>query len=285
MTWLVLDSNYLCFRAFFSTGQLSHEDVPTGVVFGLLRDIVYLQDLYATDRIIFCWDFGKPLRCRDYQQYKETRRERVLSEEEYILRIQLHRQIRLLRTRYLKELGYKNIFYQHGYEADDIIASVVRSIFLDECFDAKKALRQKQEVVIVSDDHDLYQLLRSRVAIYSPRLKSVITEDKLREQYGVSPTAWIDVKAIAGCSSDNIKGIKGVGEVTAAKFLGGRLKETSAAYAAIVNGNRIWKRNRSLIELPYPGTKTFKIQQDYVEPSAWRDLTSRLGMTSLRDRF
>lgn len=272
--WLLLDCNYLAYRAFHAYGRLSHDDIPTGVVYGFMRDLLTLQDRFATDRLAFCWDFGKPLRCREYQKYKEDRRNKVYTPEELEDYILLRSQIRLLRSQYLPSLGHKNNFYQHGYEADDVIASLV-----------KQSLPPRTDTIIISADHDLFQLLGRYVTMYNPHRKELMTEQLLREQYGVSPTAWVEVKAIAGCSSDNIQGIKGVGEKTAAAFLGGRLKETTKAYQAITQGNRIWRRNLKLVELPLYGVKKFKLREDDVSTAAWQALVDRLGFESLRNRF
>lgn len=274
MIWLLLDCNYLCHRAFHAYGRLSHDNIPTGVVFGFMRDVLYLQDRYATDRVVFCWDFGKPLRCREYQKYKEDRRERVMSAAELADALLLRSQIRLLRSQYIPGLGYKNNFYQHGYEADDVIASIV-----------KESLPKREDAIIVSADKDLYQLLGRYVCIFNPHKKEEMTESTLREQYGVSPTTWVEVKAMAGCPTDNIQGIRGVGEKTAAAFLGGRLKETSKAFLAITQGNKIWRRNLKLVELPYQGTKKFRLREDDVSVSAWQRLIDKLGFESLRERF
>ena len=73
------------------------------------------------------------------------------------------------------------------------------------------------------------------------------------------------MKAISGCSSDNITGIKGVGEKTAIKYLLGELKETTKTYKAIEEQKEeLWKKNGKLTKLPLEGTKVFEIKEDKV---------------------
>ena len=95
-----------------------------------------------------------------------------------------------------------------GYEADDIIATCV------------EAARTERPVVIVGSDKDLMQLVDSRTVMVDPVKKILVTPDTVREKFGVGPELMIDLQAMAGDSSDNIPGIKGVGPKIAAELLG-----------------------------------------------------------------
>lgn len=269
-TWLLLDANYLCCRAFFALGQLTHADVGTGVVYGFLRDIVSLQDIHATDNVAFCFDRGESKRKEIYPAYKSNRRE--ISEEQKLLFGELRRQVKLLRTEYLTSLGYKNVFSKKGYEADDIIASLCRT------------LPKRDEAIIVSADHDLYQLINHRIIQFHPQQKQAVTLQSFKEKFGITPDQWPDVKAMAGCASDAIKGIAGVGEITAARYMAGTLGDKSKKAADITNGRKIWKRNLKLVRLPFPGTPTFTLREDKVDEGAWRKLSLKLGMKSMQDK-
>lgn len=270
-TWLVLDSNYLCHRAFYTTGNLSFGDTSTGVVFGFMRDITTLQDQHDTSRIVFCFDHGKSVRTVLCPGYKSSRRAE-LDDEQQELQRGLRTQIKILRTEILPDLGFNNVFSQHGYEADDMIASVVHN------------MPEEDRAIIISSDHDLFQLLSARVMMYNPHKQKMTTAKSFSKEYGISPTQWIDVKAMAGCHSDDIPGIKGIGEIRAAKFLSGRLKAESKAFQMIVQGNKIWKRNRNLVRLPYPGTRTFELVRDEFSRDSWRELCDSMGMDSLRNK-
>jgi DNA polymerase-1 len=264
--YLVVDVSNLAYRALYTTGGLSHEGEATGVLYGIFKTVWDLQELFNATHILFCFDGGYDKRQEILPEYKKKRRTE-LDEEQKAIRRDLRRQLYRLRTRYLAEAGFKNIFWQEGYEADDIIASVV--------------LSSTEETVIVSSDHDLFQLLSPHVIIWNPVKKKSVTDKSFTDQWGIGPMAWVDVKALAGCTTDNVPGIHGIGEKTAANFVSGRLKP-GKKYEAIVAGNDIWERNRRLVQLPMEGTETFEVQDDEVTRVKWNKMVGSLGMKSLK---
>lgn len=272
---LVVDVGWLAWRSFHAMGQLSYQDIPTGVIFGFLRDVRNLEEQFRTDRTVFCFEGpGKGKREKVYSLYKAKRREKYKqqSEEDQILHRGMRQQVDLLRTKHLKAIGYRNVLWQRGHESDDVIASVCQDISDDDLGTA----------VIVSSDHDLYQCLRPGISIWNG--KKTITVESFSREWGLSPCQWADVKALAGCSTDEVVGVLGVGEKTAAKFVGGTLKESTKAYWKIVDGNAIWQRNLPLVSLPYKGTHTFLLRDDRVTDERWEKVTESLGMHSIRSR-
>jgi 5'-3' exonuclease len=276
-TWLLLDTNYLSYRAYHVFGKLSSKGVGTGAVYGVLKDIQVLMDEHATDHVAFCFDHGKGLREQTVTTYKETRRNKVRTEEEAAGYADLRKQVELLKTDYLPGLGLSNVLYADGYEADDVIASLCNNSL------------GNNQAVIVSADQDLYQLLSDQVSVWNPTQKHMTTKKSFVKEYGVPPEFWARVKAIAGCSSDNIKGMKGVGEKTAAKYfqtcngpgerapLKGKLQEIWTW----VREYRDYKRNLGLTTIPYPGCPVFQLQTETISPKAWKTLTDKLEMKSL----
>ncbi|GAH00618.1 unnamed protein product, partial [marine sediment metagenome] len=99
------------------------------------------------------------------------------------------------------------------------------------------------------------------------------------------PREWKLVKALAGCSTDGIPGVKGVGEKTAIKYLTSQLKETTKACQAIISkeGIKIFKRNLKLVALPFKGTNVFKLKKDKLSKEGWIKVTKTLGMKSLQN--
>jgi DNA polymerase-1 len=271
-TYLILDCNFLCHRAHHSTGGLSFDGDPTGVIYGFLRDIRTLQDVVLCDHILFCWDFGIGLREKDYPYYKASRRgkaENCTPEEREAVH-NFRAQLNKLRKEILPELGYNNVFYQSGYEADDIIYSVC------VC-----SMEKDSEAVIVSADKDLYQLLRPSISMYNPITKKFFTNKDFREKYGLDPEHWSRIKAIAGCSTDEVPGVRGVGELTAAKFLRGQLKSTTASWKAIIAADAQVKENLKLVQLPYKGVNQFEVVEDTTDHSKWRKVSSKYGIKTL----
>jgi DNA polymerase I len=270
--WLIFDCDFLCHRAFHAMGSLSHAGEMTGVIYGFLRDLVHLREVHYTDRVVFAFDHGVSKRKQLLSTYKGNRLPRT--EEEESLRGELRRQINLLKRRYLPDLGFRNVFYEDGYEADDVIASVCRN-----------SLPKGDVAIVVSADKDLYQLLeKDRVIVWDVIKKRPYTEEKFRKEYGVAPAVWKQVKAIAGCNSDCVPGVRGVGDKTAAKFLAGNLpasRKTAQAISEFVLGGG-FKRNLPLVRLPFKGCPTFELREDEYSEKNWNALADRLGMVSLK---
>lgn len=272
-TWLLIDGDYLCHRAYHAMGNsLFHEDVQTGVVFGFLRDILKLQNIHYTEKIVFAFDDGDSLRKKLLPSYKGNRKPRTSEEAEH--RNEVHRQIELLKREYLPALGFNNVFFAKGYEADDIIASI-----------CKHSLKtgMSEEAIIVSADKDLYQLLDENVMMWSVSKNSMMIDTLFATQWGIHPSAWATVKAIAGCNTDCVPGVKGVAEKTAVKFLRGELKRDSAIRKAICEAkdNGQVEKNIPLVTLPFKNCPRYKLIADSCTDEKWNKLTRKLGMKSL----
>lgn len=223
--------------------------------------------------IVFCFDVGgTTARQALYPQYKQRRHTgEEYTQEEQEAKDDLQRQIRLLRRKYLPLIGFKNIFWQNGYECDDVIASLI-----------KRSIRANDTVMIVSSDKDYRQLISSRVSLYSPQQGTHMGLQGFYKATGLTnPEDWARVLELAGCKTDEVPGIKGVGEATAIKFLTGELPKHTKAYKAIVNTDII-KRNRALVRLPFKGTKVFKLIRDNkVTAKSFRPVFKKLGIKHL----
>lgn len=268
-TWLVIDVPNLTSRARFTTGGLDK-----GVTFGFLKQIKTLIDEFSTNKIAFCFDSKCNKRVEIDPTYKQSRRNKyeTASEEERLDYANYKTEVRDIRTNTLPSIGFENIFVQRGYEADDIVASITRNLPVGD------------SAIIVSTDRDLYQLLQHRVTIWNLNKKQIYTKkDLAREYFKLEPPQWVGVKAIAGCSTDGISGIKGVGDITAAKFLREEIKESSKLYQAIISkeGQEIWQRNLKLVTLPYPGTKKFTLIEDNVTQENWKRFAKENNMPYL----
>jgi len=271
--YIILDCNYLCHRAKYVFGDLSDRGSATGVIYGFLKDILNLRKRFGSNQFIFCWDYGESLRKKMYPTYKEKRHTKRTREERAFERA-FQAQVAKLRDEYLYTIGYRNIFYQNGYEADDIIAVASKSITPD-----------LEEAIIVTADRDLWQCIRPNVRWFDPRKKEMYTYKKFKKMFGIKPKQWAKVLAIAGCKTDCVNGIRGVGPVSALSFITGRSKPCTKANIAIKNS---WKsvvlRNKPLVQLPFKGTKPIKITEDRVTQKGWDKVTKKLGMGSIRYR-
>lgn len=238
-TLLVIDCSQLCYRAFYTMGELSYNEKKTGVLFGFLAQIFKLANDFDTKRFAFCWDSSKSYRKDFYSGYKQSRHSKEFTKEEELDRKQLFRQRSELRTYILPQLGFKNNLIKTGLEADDLIAYVI----------------DKNGGVVVSSDNDMWQLL-DRCTIYNPVSHDRMVEDDLVEKYGVTAKEWIKVKEMIGCNTDEVPGIKGIGIKKAVLYLKNKLPDGQMKYKIESNdGKEIIKRNRRLVKLPFEPDK------------------------------
>jgi len=267
--WLILDCNYLCYRSFYSMGSLSHKEIPTGVVFGFFRDVFTFEEFFQTDKIIFSWDFGLSFRQSIYPRYKNNREKPA--EEQRLIKLVLKRQMRELRTHIIKEAGFPNVFYREGYESDDIMAYLSTIL--------------KGEVIIVTADEDLFQCISPTVSVYNPRKGQVKTLQWFYKTYGITPRRWANVKAIAGCTSDNVEGIHGVGETKAVQYLKGEMNPLTQTYKNISKRMSRVRRNLQLVKLPWPGLEEIitlgMISSEKRDPSLWKKVAEEYGIKTL----
>jgi len=238
MTTLVIDSNFLAYRAYYSLGGLSHEDVETGVMFGFLSAILDLGHQFQTNRFVFCWDSKHSLRKEIYPEYKANR---VVTDPEEKKRKEIfYKQVKILRLWAAPCLS-RNSFLIRGYEADDLIMA---------CCSFEPGGR----VITVTADEDLYQVLQLRHnEWYNPTKRLRVTHNSFTSEKGIDPSQWALVKALAGDTSDNIKGVKGVGKATAIKYVRHELRDDRETYKSIrefVATGQL-KTNLKLITLPF----------------------------------
>ena len=227
------------------------------------------MDSFDTEHIAFCFDSRTSKRQKMYPLYKEKRRirEQEATEEERKNKQVFYDQVQLLRREYLPNIGFKNIFVQGGYEADDIIASLVKNTIL----------QSGDRAVIISSDSDLLQLLEPWCILWNPTKEKTISSLSFQKEWGISPVQWAEVKAWAGCSSDSVPGVPGVGEKTAAKYLRGELDPKLKKYKEITNNLGIYTHNIKLVRLPLEGVDTFQFAEDEVTPAKWKKVYDHLA--------
>ena len=247
--------------------MLSYKGRPVGVIFGFLNQLFTIGKTLQPQNVIFCWDSRKSIRKHKYPFYKSktiSQRETDMSEA--------FPQFTELRKEILPRLGFCNNCIQSGYEADDLIAKIVREN------------KNDSEFIVVSSDNDFLQLL-DHCIMYNLGKSRIITKDDLYAEYGVSPEQWVEVKKIAGCNSDTIPGVDGIGEITATKYLTGRLKPESKKCQAIkrYGTKELLDRNEWLIHLPLPGTRLPHIRQSEFSREELVHLCDELGFTHLRN--
>lgn len=202
---VLVDGNNLLFRSYYATAyngnfMRSSKNFPTNALFGFVNMMNKIIDEEKPTYIMVAFDKGKTFRHLKYENYKGGRME---TPDELKMQIPYSRKI-------LTAMGIK--YYEiDNYEADDIIGTFARYCDEDKNLDA----------LIISSDHDLLQLISDSVSMKMLKTKDYIKYDKKAfiSEYGIEPLRVIDLKALEGDSSDNIPGVKGIGEKTALKLL------------------------------------------------------------------
>lgn len=263
---ILFDCSNICYRAAFQTGQLDN-----GVIYGFFRQVVAIADKIRDNRLVFTWDSRESKRKKLFPDYKAKRNNNGPSLEEHQFA-----QFDQLRERWLPRLGLSNNFQAEGYEADDIMAWICKTYLPQD---------PEERIWIVSSDEDLYQLLyRDWIKMWKPGKNEVIyTEKDLEEEYGITAEQWAYVKGIAGCSTDNVPGLKSIGAKTAARYLSGKLPKNSKAYT-LIEKEKEWvlKQNLPLVKLPFSGYMGPVINQDVsLDPVVWELMLKRLGFKSM----
>ena len=243
MRVMLVDSNYFCYKAKLTTGNLQYNGVQTGIMFGFINQLMTAAKEIQPDKIIFTWDSKKSERKKILPCYKEKRKDNQTEEEQREWE-EAFSQFKQLQKEILPRIGFNNNFIQTGYESDDLIAKYV--------FD-----NDNKHIYIVTADDDMLQLLH-KAHIFNPAKNMVLGHNYLIENHGIKPPDWVSVKQIAGCSSDNVPGVPGVGEKTAIKYLKGDMKKTTKTYQRIKENKDLIEFNKRIVELPFEGTKPLK---------------------------
>ena len=202
---ILIDGNNLLFRSYYATaynGNLmkNSKDFPTNALFGFVNMINKIMSIEKPEYIMVAFDKGKNFRHEKYTEYKAGRIETPND-----LKIQFP-----LAYDILDAMGITSVAIDN-YEADDIIGTFAKMADIDDLYDA----------TIVSSDKDLLQLISHDVNVKLLKQKDYILMDEkvFFDTYGLKPIRMIDIKALMGDASDNIPGVKGIGEKTALNLL------------------------------------------------------------------
>ncbi|MBR3920740.1 MAG: DNA polymerase I, partial [Oscillospiraceae bacterium] len=201
MKLLAIDGNSIANRAFYGIKALANKKGEfTNAIYGFMN--IYLKTIadVKPDKVAVAFDLHAPtFRHKAVASYKANRH--GMPEE---LRSQMPRIKELLRA-----LGIE-VLECEGFEADDILGTL-----------AKQCDESGNECVILTGDRDSLQLITDKVTVLLAKTKETIvfTPDKFNEVYGFSPLQLIDLKALMGDSSDNIAGVKGIGEKSATEII------------------------------------------------------------------
>ena len=202
---ILVDGNNLLFRSYYATaynGNLmkNSKGFPTNAIFGFINMINKIILEEKPEYMLVAFDKGKNFRHEKYKEYKDGR---IKTPDDLLLQFPYAKKV-------LENMGIKYLEVDN-YEADDIIGTYARLADEDRNYDA----------TIISSDKDLLQLISDDVNVKLLKQKDYIlmNEETFKEYYGVEPIKMIDLKALMGDASDNIPGVKGIGEKTAINLI------------------------------------------------------------------
>ena len=234
---MICDCGSLLHSVKFSMGKgkLSHNDKPTFVLYGFLLKLQFLMTKIRPDLLVFAVDSPNSKRKKIFAAYKEKRHKNK-TEEQSELDTLAYPQFEEVKNYILPKLGYKNVFSEDGLEADDIIGSICKT-YTDH------------EIVIVSNDGDLYQLLTDRVCMFDPSKNQYFSEDDFEKKYNMKPEMWKRVKVFGGCFDSQTEILTNRGWLYFSE-----VRETDEVYSMNPN-TRIakYEKIKSIIKYKYSG--------------------------------
>jgi DNA polymerase-1 len=201
---LLLDGHSLAFRAFFALPEtlVTSSGQVTNAVYGFTAMLIKLLADERPQGVVVCFDKGVPqFRVDRYAEYKAGR---AATPDLFKQQLPLIREV-------IDSLRIPMIDLE-GYEADDLLATLTR-----------RCKEEGLEVILVTGDRDILQLVGDKVSVIMTRrgISDVIRYDTptVLERYGITPEKWIDFVALKGETSDNLPGVPGVGDKTAAQLI------------------------------------------------------------------
>lgn len=195
-TIYLIDGTSYIYRAFYALGRLSSPSgMPTNAIYGFVQ--MLLKVVRDRNPDYLCVVFDPPGPTHRHQLYDQYKAHRQKAPEDLVVQIPYIRQ--LVECHGIHQLEVS------GYEADDVIASIV-----------SRTAGEGHRVVIVSSDKDLHQLIKDPwICQWDPQRDRTFLEATVMERFGVSPRQILDYLSLTGDSSDNIPGVKGIGDKTA----------------------------------------------------------------------
>lgn len=249
---LVYDGYNLAYRCNSVTDLYTKQGERVSAIFGTVKSIISdIETLEKkTDEVVeditFAWDFGRSERRTSlYPEYKGNR-----GDKDEGFYTEFLNQVNCLHDQLLPKLGIRSVRFK-GWEADDIIYAITQLI-------------KDQDLVIISNDTDFFQLIRDNVTVYSPIKKEFYNNQNFRLKFGIPLEGYISYKALVGDPSDNIPGISGIGKTTGADLINKYLNvqgiikarktgllKSSKRVDSILQNYSIIPRNMELIDLSY----------------------------------
>jgi DNA polymerase-1 len=275
MKLYLIDGNSYVYRAFFAIRGLTDlKGRPTNALFGFTNMLMKIIRDKQPDGIVVAFDAGRKTKRHDiYPEYKANR---DAMPDELVSQIPLVKD--MVRAMNIRQ------FEAEGYEADDLLAAL-----------AVRAEKDGAEVFVVSSDKDMLQMVTEKVKIYDPMKDKVMGPKEVEERFSVPPERVTEYMALVGDSSDNVPGVKGVGDKTAKGLLqeyksleelvdkAGSIKKPRLKKLITEGADNIWL-SKKLVELDYDAPVDAETEELRTEEPDWAELKKmflEFGFSSL----
>lgn len=251
-TLYLIDGHALCYRSFYAIRELRNsQGVPTNAIYGFVNILRKILRDHQPDFIAVCFDSKE--KTKRQEKYAEYKIQRPSMPDD------LRRQIPLI-IDVIKGFNIQ-IFAKPGFEADDIMATF-----------ARQAEKTDLDVVVVSDDKDLFQLASKQIKFFSIRQDKILNVEDVKAKLGFDPEFVSDFLALSGDKSDNIPGVSGIGDVTARNLVNqfGRLEniyknlnkvEKDKVREKLANGKKEALLSKELTDLDFKVPVKFKASE------------------------
>lgn len=199
MILYLVDGTSICYRSFYALSLSTRQGFPTGAIYGFVNTLKRIMKKFDPSYLGICFDVSR----KTFRQakFKEYKIQRPPTPDKLKMQIPLIKKI-------INCLGIE-IIEKEGWEADDLIASLVR-----------KAQKEDVKVIIVGSDKDVFQLIHSdKVIVYEPFKDRFYDEKSFREEFGFLPSQFVDYLSLVGDAVDNIPGAKGIGKIQALNLI------------------------------------------------------------------
>lgn len=280
---VLVDGNSLLYRAFFALPALTNSlGEPTNAVYGFAVMLYKILEQRQPDHMAVCFDLpGPTFRHLEYSEYKATREK---APEDLTVQVGMAKELLDAMRIATCEL--------EGFEADDLIGTL-----------ASRAEQEGYDVVVVTGDLDVLQLVSDRVQVMATRRGTTDTimydRDAVKQRFGIEPAQLVDYRALKGDATDNIPGVPGIGEKTAARLIrehgslerllekaGAMADQKIAAALAAYREQALQSKRLSTIRRDAPiEVSTGELAMRQPDQRRMGELLSRFEFRSLADRL
>jgi len=263
---LIVDGRYLAYRTVYSQNKkLSYQGRDTGMIFGFFKTLQSIANKLEVDNTVIMFDVTKTvdgIRREEFEGYKVRELKFDLDPKEVAQRKQFELDYHDLLV-ISHKLGFA-VYTLEKYEADDTIAMFCRQ------FGGKK--------IIATRDEDMYQLINENTFVFDPSNNKKKDLKWFMKEYGITPEQWIDYKAIAGCKSDTVPGVPGMGEKRTLQYLKGEKKWEKK----VKDAEALYKMCYNLVILPHPSLNNHTLQwkQTKLNQDIFIDFCQSYGLSS-----